>query len=123
MAGPARVRGALSTRLHCGRRVNPMRFLVEARIPTEPGNRAIDDPGFLQNIEGAAKALHAEAVYAHARDGERTITMVTNMDNASEMVAIAEPLFHMGVRVTFFPTMNLDDLKRGVTAWRATAKR
>ena len=74
-----------------------MRFLVEVRIPTEAGNRAIDDPNFVQTIEGAVKAMHAEAVYPHARDADRTITLVIDMDNPSQMVEIAEPLFHMGL--------------------------
>ncbi len=38
------------------------------------------------------------------------------MQSADMMPAIAEPFFQMGASVEFFPTMNFEELKKGLAA-------
>ena len=40
-----------------------MRFLIRARIPTEAGNKMVQDPNFLKKIEEYINKIKAEANY------------------------------------------------------------
>jgi hypothetical protein len=40
-----------------------MRFIVRAKIPTEAGNKMVQDPNFVNNIEDYIKKTKAEAAY------------------------------------------------------------
>ena len=48
-----------------------MRFLIRARIPTEAGNKMVQDPNFLKKIEEYINKIKAEANYFFESDGNR----------------------------------------------------
>ena len=46
-----------------------MRFLIRARIPTEAGNKMVQDPNFLKKIEEYINKIKAEANYFFESNG------------------------------------------------------
>jgi hypothetical protein len=92
-----------------------MRFLVRAKIPTESGNKAVQDPNFLRNIEEYINKVKAEAAYFMPLDGHRAACFIVNVESSDQIPTITEPLFlGMGANVDLIPVMNLDDLKKGL---------
>jgi hypothetical protein len=93
-----------------------MRFIVRVIFKTEAGNRAVKDPNFIKNIQGFMEKNKAEAAYFTELNGDRTGIFILDMPSADMMPAIAEPFFQMSARVEFHPAMNLEDLKKGLSA-------
>lgn len=89
-----------------------MRFIIRAQIPTEAGNRMMQNPSGMQQIEAYMQSVKAEAAYFFEAGGERTMVFVVNMDRTDQMAVFAEPLFMMGAKVEFHPVMLLEDLKK-----------
>ena len=93
-----------------------MRFLFRVIFEAEAGNRAVKDPNFIKNIQGFIENNKVEAAYFTAVNGNRNAIFILDMPSTDMMPAIAEPFFQMGASVEFFPTMNLEDLKKGLSA-------
>jgi hypothetical protein len=92
-----------------------MRFLIHARIPTEDGNKMIQDPNFLRKLETYINKVRAEATYFFEANGNRVAAFIVDVQSADQIPIVAEPLFSgMGAHVEFHPVMSLDDLKKGV---------
>ena len=92
-----------------------MRFLIHARIPTEDGNKMIQDPNFLRKIESYINKVKAEATYFFEANGNRVAVFIVDIQSADQIPLLAEPLFSgMGAHVEFHPVMSLDDLKKGI---------
>lgn len=89
-----------------------MRFIIRAQIPTEAGNRMMQNPNGMQQIEAYIQSVKAEAAYFFEAGGDRTMVFVVNMDRTDQMAVFAEPLFMMGAKVEFHPVMLLEDLKK-----------
>ncbi len=89
-----------------------VRFIIRAQIPTEAGNRMMQNPNGMQQIEAYIQSVKAEAAYFFEAGGDRTMVFVVNMDRADQMAVFAEPLFMMGAKVEFHPVMLLEDLKK-----------
>jgi len=70
-----------------------MRFIVRVKIPTEAGNKNIQDPKFIQTLEEYINKVKPEASYFFEADGDRVSAFVVNMDSAEMIPAVAEPLF------------------------------
>lgn len=68
-------------------------------------------------VEQVVQQLHPEAAYfLPTDDGHRSMVLVFDMTDPSQIPAIAEPLFMGGrARVTLTPCMNLDDLQGGLS--------
>ena len=63
--------------------------------------------------------LRPEATYFFTVDGNRSFMMVFDLQDPSEIPAIAEPLFNgMNAKVEFTPVMNAEDLQKGLMAYR-----
>ena len=95
-----------------------MRFLMKWEMPTEAGNVALEDPKkFGDKVMGMLKEMKAEAAYFTTIKGHRGGYIVVNMDDASQMVAMAEPVF-FGLKATvkFIPVMLPEDLAKGMPA-------
>ena len=87
-----------------------MRFLIRARIPTEVGNKMVQDPNFLKKIEEYINKIKAEANYFFESDGNRV-----DIQSSDQIPIIIEPLFSgMDAHVELHPVMSLDDLKKGI---------
>jgi hypothetical protein len=89
-----------------------MRFILKAQIPTEAGNKMMQNPNGMKQVEEYVRNTRAEAAYFFEAGGERTMVFIVNMDRADQMATFAEPLFMMGAKVEFHPVMLLEDLKR-----------
>ena len=93
-----------------------MRFIVRAIIPTEAGNRSVKDPNFIKNIQGFMENSKAEAAYFTELNGDRTCLFFIDIQSVDMIPVISEPLFQMGAKVEFHPAMNMEELKKGLSA-------
>ena len=92
-----------------------MRFLIRARTPTEAGNKVVQDPNFLTNLEEYMNKVKPEAAYFMPIEGHRSGAFIVNIERNEQLPAIVEPLFQWGgANVDAIPVMNFDDLKRGL---------
>ncbi len=92
-----------------------MRMMLKVTIPVEAGNKAVKDGTLPRVMQSTTERLKPEAAYFFAEDGKRTALFVFNMQDVSQVPAIAEPLFMaMHASVTMVPVMNGDDLQKGL---------
>ena len=92
-----------------------MRFLILAKIPTEDGNKMVQDPKFLEKIEKYINKVKAEATYFFEANGNRVASFIVDIESADQIPVLSEPLFSgMGALVELHPVMSLDDLKKGM---------
>jgi hypothetical protein len=95
-----------------------MRVLVRIILPNEAGNRAIKDQNFIKNIQSFMDNYKAEAAFFTPSNGDRSANFIIDMPSSDMMATIAEPFFEMGAKVEMQPVMNLEDLKKGLSAAR-----
>jgi hypothetical protein len=92
-----------------------MRFLIRTRIPTEPGNKMVQDPDFLRKLEDYINKVKPEASYFMPIEGQRSAAFIVNANSNDQLPAMVESLFQwMGANVDVIPVMNFDDLKKGL---------
>jgi hypothetical protein len=92
-----------------------MRFLILAKIPTEDGNKMVQDPNLLEELEKYINKVNAEATYFFEANGNRVASFIVDIESADQIPVLAEPLFSgMGAHVEFHPVMSFDDLKKGI---------
>ena len=92
-----------------------MRFAIHVIIPTESGNKMVQDPDGIQKLEEYVKMIKPEAAYFYERNGERTFFFALDLASVDMIPSIAEPLFQaFNARIEFHPAMTLDDVKKGV---------
>ena len=92
-----------------------MRFLIHAKIPTEDGNKMVQDPNYLRKLETYINKVKAEATYFFEVDGNRVAAFIVDIQSADQIPILAEPLFSgMGAHVELHPLMSFDDLKKGI---------
>ena len=101
-----------------------MRFLFRARMDTEKANELVRQ-GKLGEVIGAILAdQKPEAVYFAADNGKRTAFLFLNMDEPSELAAIAEPWFlAFDAEIESSPAMLPEDLEKAGPAIEAAAKK
>jgi len=93
-----------------------MRTLLRITIPVEAGNAAFRDGRLAKIIMANIEKLKPEATYFFPDGGTRTAMFVFDMKDSFQIVQIAEPLFEeFHAKVEFFPVMNADDLKKGMS--------
>src|SRR5258708_6848147 len=99
-----------------------MRFLFKISFPVESGNAAAKKNG-LQAIQKIVEQQKPEAAYFVADGGKRTAILVINMDDASQLPAIAEPWFlALNAAVEVTPAMVPADLQKAAPAIAAAVK-
>ena len=92
-----------------------MKFLVRLRMPTEHGNKLLQDPDFAKKLEGMLNQIKPEAVYFTPIEGERGIYMIVNLASADMMARIFEPICQaLNCKLDLTPVMELTDLKKGL---------
>ena len=88
-------------------------------MPTEAGNKAVQDPNFLKNLEDYMNKAKPEAAYFFEADGDRVAAFVVDMQTPDQIPVLAEPLIvKWGSKVEFHPAMNFDDLKKAISQIR-----
>jgi len=92
-----------------------MRCLLKVSLPIEEGNAAIADGSLGKTIENILNDLKPEAAYFAEDNGTRTGFIFFNLENSSQIPAVAEPWFlAFNAKVEFHPAMNLADLKNAM---------
>lgn len=90
-----------------------MRMLVNFQFPIEPFNTMAREGTVGKIIESVLAEIKPEAVYFYAPNGCRGGSMVVNLDSASQIPSVAEPLFlKFGAKCEFHVAMTPDDLAR-----------
>jgi hypothetical protein len=98
-----------------------MRFLFKVSIPVESGNAAAKD-GF-KAIQTILDQQKPEAAYFIAEGGRRTGILILNMDDVSQIPAIAEPWFlALNAAVEATPAMVPADLAKAGPAIEKAVK-
>jgi hypothetical protein len=88
-----------------------MRFMLTFRIPPQEGNAAMRDGRFMSAFQSVIEELQPEAAYFTPMEGARGGYILINMDDASQIPAITEPLFlGLGATVEFHPVFTLEDM-------------
>lgn len=89
-----------------------MRFLFKISFPVEAGNAAAKKDGF-KAVQNILEQQKPEAAYFVAENGKRTGIMIINMQDASELPAIAEPWFlALNAAIEATPAMIPADLQK-----------
>jgi hypothetical protein len=90
-----------------------MRILLRASFPSEPFNTLVRK-GTASKIMGKIiAAIKPESVYFTDMEGMRTAILIVNMENASQIPALAEPFFlNFQAECHFHPVMTPDDLQK-----------
>lgn len=97
---------------------------MKVRIPNEFGNDLLKDPKFGPNMKTLLSDAKAEAAYFSTFDGCRGAYVIVNLEDASQMPAIAEPFFvALKAKVDFYPVMTLEDLAKAGPAIEAAFKK
>ena len=101
-----------------------MKFMVIGSMPTEAGNRLIKSGKLASTMQAMLESIKPEAVYFTERNGKRTVFMIVEMHDASQIPAIAEPMF-LGFdgEVEFHPVMLPADLQKAGPGIEAAVKK
>ena len=90
-----------------------MRFLVKATMPVEAGNALVTDPNFSKRMDSIIGDIKPEAVYFTLDGGQRTIYLVVNMSESSQICSVVEPLWlSLKADVEFIPAMDQADMAK-----------
>ena len=101
-----------------------MRVLVKVNIPVETGNEASKAGKLGTTIQSILADLKPEAVYFTDDKGQRTAFLFLDMQDASQIPAIAEPWFlAFNASIEIHPVMVPEDLMRAGSAIEAAVKR
>lgn len=101
-----------------------MRFLVKVNIPVEAGNAAAKAGKLGATIQSILTDLKPEAVYFTDDHGQRTAFLFLEMQNASQIPAIAEPWFlAFNASIEIHPVMVPDDLAKAGSAIEAAVNK
>ena len=101
-----------------------MRFLLKVNIPVEAGNGAAKAGKLGATIQDILADLKPEAVYFTDDNGQRTGLIFLDMQDASQIPAIAEPwflAFNAGIEI--HPVMIPEDLARAGEAIKEAVKK
>ncbi len=90
-----------------------MRMLMHVRFPLEPFNSAVRNGTAGEKIQRILESIKPEAVYFTEQNGHRGGTLVVNVQDSSEVPALAEPFFlTFNAEVEFRIAMTPEDLAR-----------
>ena len=100
------------------------RFMPTFRFPTEKGNELAREGTLRPTVQSIVEEINPEAGYFGPMEGARGGYLVLNMDGASQIPAIAEPLF-LGVNasVQIHPVMTPEDISVTTPAIEQAAQR
>jgi hypothetical protein len=91
--------------------------MLKVTIPVESGNAAAKAGKLGPTIQSILSELKPEAVYFTDHNGQRAGFIFLNLDNASQIPAIAEPwMLAFNASIELHPVMIPDDLAKAGSA-------
>ena len=101
-----------------------MRFLLKVNIPVEAGNAAAKAGKLGATIQSILADLKPQAAYFTDDNGQRAGFIIFDMQDASQIPAIAEPWFlAFNASIEIHPVMVPDDLAKAGTAIENAVKK
>ena len=101
-----------------------MRFLIKASCDIEAGNKLAKDGTLGSTVQSILEELKPEAAYFLAENGKRNGFFIVDMQDASQIPAVAEPWFlACNASVEFTPVMLPEDLERAGPAIEQAVKK
>jgi hypothetical protein len=98
--------------------------MIACRIPVEKGNELAEAGSLDSTIQSIMEEIKPEAAYFSNIEGGRGASIVVNMDDASQIPAIAEPLLlGLGATIQVHPVMTLEDLVKAPPAIEQAAQK
>ena len=101
-----------------------MRFMITCRIPMEKGDELTKTGSLHSTIQSIMEELKPEAAYFSDIEGGRGGYIVVNMDDASQISAIAQTVF-LGLRaaIQVHSVMTPEDFGQATPAIKQAAQR
>ena len=94
-----------------------MRFMITCRIPVEKGEELAKARRIDSTIQSIMEELKPEDAYFSDIEGGRVGYIVVNMDDASQIPGIVEPLFlGLGAAIQIHPVMSPEELGKATPA-------
>ncbi len=88
-------------------------MLLNVTFPHDPFNAAVRNGTVGETIDKILKAIKPEAVYFTEQEGHRGAILIVNVENPSQVPALAEPWFlHFHADCKFRIVMTPEDLQR-----------
>ncbi len=102
-----------------------MKYIMKIKMASgDVGNALLKDPLFGKKMQDLLTEVKAEAAYFTTICGNRGCYIVVNMDDASQIPAIAEPFFFwLKAEIDFIPVMTPADLGKAGPAIEAAFKK
>ncbi|GAA3225081.1 hypothetical protein MTQ10_24670 [Streptomyces sp. XM83C] len=92
-----------------------MRLLVKANVDTERSNEAIRSGRMPEMIKETLERIKPEAAYFGPIDGHRTIVLVVDLADSSQIPPTLDALFtDLNAYVEVTPVMNLEEIQKGL---------
>ncbi len=101
-----------------------MRTLLKISIPVEVGNARIKDGSLPKTIQAILAEQKPETAYFYEENGERTGWIVVDLQDPSQIPAVAEPWFlAFNAAIEFHPAMSAGDLEKAGPAIEQAVKK
>ena len=89
-------------------------MLLDVVFPIEPFNTAVRNGTVGETMGKILESIKPESVYFTEHDGHRGAVLIVNLDNPSQIPALAEPFFlKFNAECRIRIAMSVEDLKRG----------
>ena len=101
-----------------------MRFMITCRIPVEKRNQSAKAASLHSTIHSIMEELKPEAAYFSEIEGARSAYIVVNMDDASQISAIAQTLFlGLGATIQVHRVMVPEEMSQATLAIEQAAQK
>jgi hypothetical protein len=92
-----------------------MRMLLKAVMDTEVGNETVRRGAVAEALDQMRENLQPEAVYGVVEDGQRTLIVVFDLADPSQIPVACEGFFQQAkAKITLSPCMTEEEMKKGV---------
>ncbi|WP_330296516.1 hypothetical protein [Streptomyces sp. NBC_00503] len=98
-----------------------MRVMLRAHLDTAAANEGIKSGALVQAVKKLMEALKPEAAYFGPHEGVRSMWVVFDLQDSSQLPALTEDLFmQFNAEIEVSPVMNGEDLAKGIAAMQSS---